>query len=123
MPVAIPDRFRLEVRLGRDGDIEAMTELFTDAVVRHTASGTETLSCADYRRRIAEAQRAFCSATTRIDDRTVAGDRVWTRATTHGIHRETGEARVVTWLIVQRFEGNRIAEQWVATLPGVDWQP
>ena len=46
---------------------------------------------------------------------------MWTRATSVGINRETGERAVVTWMLVQRIEGERIAEHWVATLPGVDW--
>lgn len=117
--VATSDRWWNDV--WRDGNIEAMAELFTDTVIRHTSTGTETLSRASYERRIADAQRALCSATTRVDDRTVDGDRVWTRATSRGINRETGEPALVTWLIIQRFEGARIAEQWVATLSGVDW--
>ncbi len=58
---------------------------------------------------------------TTIDDRAVDGDRVWTRATSKGINRETGERSLVTWLIVQRIDGGRIAEHWVATFTGVDW--
>ena len=58
---------------------------------------------------------------TTIDDRVVDGDRVWTRATSKGINRETGERSIVTWLLVQRIEGGRIAEHWVATFTGVDW--
>ena len=53
--------------------------------------------------------------------RVVDGDTVWTRATSNGINRETGERSVVTWLIVQRVVEGRITEQWVATFPGVDW--
>lgn len=117
--VAVSDRWWIEV--WRDGNVEAMTELFTDPVIRHTSSGTETIKRVVYQRRIAEAQRAFCCATTRIDDRTVAGDRVWTRATSRGVNKETGAPSLVTWLIVQRFEGTRIAEQWIATHAGVDW--
>ena len=47
---------------------------------------------------------------------------MWTRATSKGINQETGERSIVTWLLVQRLDGaGRIAEQWVATFPGVDW--
>jgi hypothetical protein len=58
---------------------------------------------------------------TTIDDRVVDGDTVWTRATSTGINRETGERSLVSWLLVQRVVEGRIAEQWVATFPGVDW--
>ncbi len=58
---------------------------------------------------------------TTIDDRVVAGDRVWTRATSRVINRETGEGSIVTWLLVQRISDGLIAEHWVATFTGVDW--
>jgi ketosteroid isomerase-like protein len=70
---------------------------------------------------LSEFQRVLSRAETVIEDRVVAGDRVWTRATSRGINRETGERSIVTWLIVQRVEDGRIAEHWVATFPGVDW--
>lgn len=117
--LAVSDRWWTDV--WRDGKVEAMAEIFTDPMTRHTASGSDTLRTAEYQRRIADTQRAFCCATTRIDDRTVDGDRVWTRATSRGVNKETGEPSLVTWMIVQRFEGDRIAEHWVATLAGVDW--
>ena len=60
--------------------------------------------------------------TTRIDDRVVDGDTVWTRATSSGINRETGERSLVSWLLVQRVVDGRIAEQWVATFSGVEWR-
>jgi len=104
-----------------DGDLDALTEMLTDPFVRHTSTGSETVTVADYRRRLADTQRALAKATTRIDDRAVVGDRVWTRATSRGVNRETGDQTLVTWLIVQRFDGDRIAEHWVATVAGVDW--
>ena len=73
------------------------------------------------RGRLAEAQRILSRVQTTIDDRVVDGDTVWTRATSTGINRETGERAVVTWLLVQRVADGRITEQWVATFPGVDW--
>jgi len=105
----------------RDGNVDAVLELFTDPFRRHSSTGTETLTPAAYRTRLGEVQRVLARAVTTIDDRVVAGDRVWTRATTRGLNLETGEQSVLTWLLVQRFEGDRIAEQWSATLPGVEW--
>ncbi len=117
--LAVSDRWWNDV--WRDGDLDCLEEILTDPFTRHAAGGSETLPRRTYRARIAEFQRALSRAITRIDDRTVDGDKVWTRATSHGINRETGEKAVVTWLLVQRFDGDRIAEHWVATLPGVDW--
>jgi ketosteroid isomerase-like protein len=117
--LAVSDRWWNEV--WRDNDLDALDTLLTNPFTRHTMTGSETLPATTYRARIAEFQRALSRATTRIDDRVVHGDRVWTRATSVGINRETGERAVVTWMLVQRIEGDRIAEHWVATLPGVDW--
>lgn len=105
----------------RDGRLDAIDELFTEPFVRHTGTGTEHESRAAYKRRLAEFQRVLSRVETTIDDRVVDGDRVWTRATSRGINRETGERSLVTWLLVQRIEDGRIAEQWAATFTGVDW--
>jgi hypothetical protein len=75
----------------RDGNLDAIDEIFTDPFVRHTGTGSERADLRAYKARISEFQR------------------VLTRAET------------VTWLIVQRIEDGRIAEHWVATFPGVDW--
>ncbi len=118
-PLAVSQRWWDEI--WRDGRIDAVDELFTEPLVRHTGSGTETATRAAYKARIAEAQRVLSRVQTTIDDRVVDGDTVWTRATSTGINRETGERSLVSWLLVQRVVEGRIAEQWVATFPGVDW--
>ena len=105
----------------RDGRLEAVDELFTEPFIRHTGTGTDHESRAAYKGRLAEFQRVLSRVETSIDDRVVAGDRVWTRATSRGINRETGERSIVTWLLVQRISDGLIAEHWVATFTGVDW--
>lgn len=105
----------------RDGRLDAVDELFTEPFIRHTGTGTDQESRAAYKGRLAEFQRVLSRVVTTIDDRVVAGDRVWTRATSRGINRETGDRSVVTWLLVQRISGGQIAEHWVATFTGVDW--
>ena len=117
--MAVSDRWWVEV--WRDGRIDALDEILADPFIRHTASGSETVARATYKARLAEFQRALSRAETRIDDRVVDGDRVWTRATSNGINRETGELAVVTWLLIQRIADGRIAEHWVATIAGIDW--
>lgn len=105
----------------RDGRLEVIDELFTEPFVRHTGTGTNLEGRAAYRARLAEFQRVLSRVETTVDDRVVDGDRVWTRATSRGINRETGERSLVTWLLVQRIADGRIAEHWVATFTGVDW--
>jgi hypothetical protein len=118
-PLAVSQRWWDDI--WRDGNVDAVDEIFTEPLIRHTGTGSETVTRSAYKGRIAEFQRVLSRVTTTIDDRVVDGDRVWTRATSRGINRETGERALVTWLIVQRIESGRIAEHWVATFPGVDW--
>jgi ketosteroid isomerase-like protein len=118
-PLAVSQRWWDEI--WRDGNLDAVDELFTEPLTRHTGSGTESTSRIAYKGRLAEAQRVLSRVRTTIDDRVVDGDKVWTRATSTGINRETGERALVTWLLVQRVVDGRISEQWVATFPGVDW--
>jgi hypothetical protein len=118
-PLAVSQRWWDEI--WRDGKIDAVDDLFTEPLTRHTGSGSEDVTRAAYKVRLAEAQRILSRVQTTIDDRVVDGATVWTRATSRGINRETGERALVTWLLVQRIDHGRIAEQWVATFPGVDW--
>ena len=101
----------------RDGNLDAVFDLFTDPFRRHASTGSETLTPREYRDRLANNHRLLARAATTI------GDRVWTRATTRGLNLETGERSVLTWLLVQRFEQDRIAEQWTATISGIEWEP
>ncbi len=117
--VAVSQRWWDEV--WRDGNLDAIDEIFTDPFTRHTGTGSERADLRAYKGRLSEFQRVMSRAETVINDRAVNGDRVWTRATSKGINRETGELSIVTWLLVQRIENDRIAEHWVATFPGVEW--
>jgi hypothetical protein len=105
----------------RDANFDVVDDILTDPFVRHTGAGTAVSSRADYKMMLAEFQRTLCRPQTTIDDRVISGDRIWTRATSRGFNRETGEPTVVTWLIVQRISGDRIAEHWLLTMRNVDW--
>ena len=116
---AISDRWWEEV--WRNGDLDAVDEILTDPFVRHTSLGTSVSPRSEYKSMLADFQRTLCRPATVIDDRLVGADTVWTRATSRGLNRETGEIAVVTWMLVQRMVGGRIAEHWVLTVRGVDW--
>jgi predicted SnoaL-like aldol condensation-catalyzing enzyme len=116
---AISDRWWSEI--WRDANIDAADELLADPFVRHSSLGTSVSSRAEYKAMLTEFQRTLCRPETRIDDRVVSGDRVWTRATSRGLNRETGEMAVVTWMLIQRITDGRIAEHWVLTVRGVEW--
>ena len=103
------------------GNLAALEDLCHDPCVRHTSQGTHTLSLADYRERIVQSLRVLHGAATTIDDLAVHGDRLWARATTRGINMETAGATTMTWLVCYRITDGKVAEAWIATLPGVDW--
>jgi len=103
-------------------DLGVVDELIGEPYVRHSSAGTRSLSRADFKRELKEAWQLLHDPATTIEDQVATGDKVWSRATTQGVNLDTGEASVVTWLIVHRLAGGRIVESWSATLPGVDWR-
>lgn len=116
---AISDRWWHEI--WRDGNLDAVDDVLADPFVRHSSVGSNVSSRKEYKKMLAEFQRTLCRPETTIDDRVVSRDRVWTRATSSGLNRETGENTVVTWMLVQRIADGRIAEHWVLTVRGVAW--
>lgn len=105
----------------RDGDLDVIRQIYTDPFVRHSGVGNQLLGHDGYIAMVADFQRTLCRPVTTIDDRVLHGDHIWTRATSRGLNRETGEPTVVTWMLIQRVAGDRIAEQWALTARGIDW--
>ncbi len=103
-------------------DVSVIDEVFAEPYVRHSSGGTRSLRRDDLKREFREAWRLLHDSVTTVDDRAIAGDRVWTRATTTGVNLDTGEPSLLTWLVVHRVEDGRFVEAWTATLPGVDWR-
>jgi hypothetical protein len=103
-------------------DLAVIDELIAEPYIRHSSSGTRALTRAEFKREVQQAWQLLHDPATTIDDQVAAGDRVWTRATTAGVNLDTGEKSVLTWLVVHRLVGGRLAESWSATLPGVDWR-
>ena len=106
-----------------EGDLSVVDEVCADPYIRHTGVGSERLSRAEHKERLRHTRQVMRGAVTTIDDQVVDGDKVWTRATSHGLNRETGENTVVTWMLIQRIADGRIAEHWVLTVRGVQWAP
>ena len=106
----------------RAGDLDVVHELCTDPYIRHTGTGSETLSLADYKKKLAQTQRVLRNATTTIDDEVVDGDKVWSRATSRGVNLEGDTANVITWMVIHRIEDGKLAEVWALTQSGIDWE-
>jgi len=105
----------------RDGRVDVVDEIFADPFVRHVGHGTIGTRRAEYKSMLAEFQRTLFRPTTTIDDRVVDGDKVWTRATSKGTNRATGEPTTLTWMLIQRIADGRIVEHWLVTVRDVNW--
>ena len=103
-------------------DLGVIDELIAEPYVRHSSSGTRSMTRAEFKREVSSSWQLLHDAATTVDDQVTSADRVWTRATTTGVNLDTGETSVVTWLVVHRLADGRIVESWSATLPGVDWR-
>ena len=106
----------------RESHVGALDELMADPYIRHNAAGTERLSRAELKDAFVQYQRVLRSPVTSVDAFARNGDTLFVRATSRGLNIETERPQVVTWMLAYRFEGLRIAEGWVATLPDVDWE-
>ena len=108
-------------RVWLERDLDALEDLVTDTVVRHTAEGTQSLTRDEYRRRIAGAFEAVRATEVSIDSVTADGPLAWVRLTVRGVSLATAAPMSLAWLGQYRIEGGRIAELWALHQPGADW--
>ena len=108
-------------RVWLERDLDALEDLVTDPIVRHTAEGTETLTRLELRRRLAGAFEAVRASEVSIDALVADGDAVWVRLTLRGVSLATAAPMSLAWLAQYRIEGGRIAELWALHQPGADW--
>jgi ketosteroid isomerase-like protein len=108
-------------RVWGEGDLDALDEILTDPYTRHTSAGSETISRASYKAKLANSQRLLYRPDTTVEDEVVVGDKIWTRATSTGLNLDTGEVATITWMTIHRVESGRLAEAWIAALVGVKW--
>ena len=106
----------------REDDLSVVDQLCTDPYIRHTGMGTERLSLAEYKKKLAQTTRVLKGAVTTIDDFVVDGDKVWSRATSRGVNLDTVDKSVMSWIVVHRIEDGKLAEVWAATVAGVEWE-
>lgn len=108
-------------RIWLERDLDALEDLVTDPVVRHTAEGTQSLTRLEYRRRLADAFEAVRATEVSIDSITADGPLAWVRLTLRGVSLATAAPLSLAWLGQYRVERGRIAELWALHQPGADW--
>ena len=108
-------------RVWLERDLDALEDLVTDPVVRHTAEGTQSLTRGEYRRRLADAFEAVRATDVSIDSITADGPLAWVRLTLRGVSLATAAPMSLAWLGQYRVESGRIAELWALHQPGADW--
>lgn len=105
----------------RDGRLDVLDEIITDPFTRHGSLGTQVVARAEYKTKMRQFQRTLHRAETDVQDMAVSDDRVWVRASSRGLNRETGEVALVSWLMVARVADGRFAEIWISPMAGVTW--
>jgi hypothetical protein len=117
----VVQRWLDEVWMG--GDLDVVDELVAPRYVRHGPSGTVVRDRDELRDDLRQYFRVLHKPVITVDDKAVAGDRVWTRLTIEGVDLEAGDTRVMSWLQVFRIDDDgRIAESWLLHATGVDWR-
>src|SRR5688572_29486221 len=104
------------------GDLALIDQLVADPYIRHNSAGTRRVSRAELKKDMVQYQRVLHAAVTTIDDYVIQGDdRIWIRATSRGANLETGDANLVTWLLIHRVVDGMLVESWSATISGIAW--
>jgi flavin reductase (DIM6/NTAB) family NADH-FMN oxidoreductase RutF/predicted ester cyclase len=105
------------------GEVDVLDDLVSAHYVRHARSG-ELIGIEDVKASIGAARRAFPDMVTNIEEIIESGDKVVVRWSSTGTHvgelahfSGTGQRMRVEGVNIQRFDGDRIAEEWVSWSP------
>ena len=108
-------------RVWLERDLDALDQLISDPIVRHTAEGTRSLTRREMRRQLASAFETVRATEVSIDAICADGPTVWIRLTMRGVSLATAAQMSLAWLAQYRIEGGLIAELWALHQPGADW--
>jgi len=118
-PIAVVEQW--QERGWGEGDLDAVDDLIGQSFTRHTASGTTTRSREQLKDDLRNYQRALHKPSISVHERTVDGDRVWSRTTMRGCNLETGEERTVDALQIHRVVDGLIVEAWSLHAAAANW--
>ena len=104
-----------------EGDMGAVDDLVTEPFVRHGIGGTVRRSHKELKHDLGEYRKALGRPAIDVRDRTVDGDKVWSRTTMRGAHSITGEPRRIDFIQIHRVADGRIVEVWTLHATDVDW--
>ena len=103
------------------GKLDEIEAIFTNPYIRHTAGGNDSRTWTQMRHDVVQYRRTLRGASVHFDDQAVVGQKVWTRLTASGISIDTQEPVTMSFLQLHRIEDNRLAEVWLLSAPGVNW--
>lgn len=118
-PISIIEQW--DERAWGNCDTSAVDDLVGEKFVRHGQSGTVVRSREELKQDLRQYKKALGTPIIEVLDRTVDGDKVWSRTRLRGAHLETGELRTVERLQIHRIEDGRIVEVWLLTASDVEW--
>lgn len=108
-------------RIFLERDLDSLHTIVTDPFTRHTSDGTRRFTVDELRSHLRDAISTFRVEDITFDDIATVGDRVWMRATLHGVSLAAMAPFSITWLAQYRVEHDRIAESWSLHQTNLDW--
>ncbi len=103
------------------GNVDLMVDMSTVNVVMHRPGGVNINGHAGFREMVEGYLTAFPGCQIAIEDQIAEGDKVVTRATFTGTHNgdlqgiaPTGKTVTVAVTFIDRFEGDKLAEDWTS---------
>ncbi len=102
-------------------DLSVLGDLHTDPTIRHTLTGTQTLTIAELAAQLTDGLQTIRGEDFTLDALTVVDDTAWVRLTLRGISLAAMTPMNYTWMAQYRLDGGKIAETWALHQANLDW--
>ncbi|MBX3430983.1 MAG: nuclear transport factor 2 family protein [Hyphomonadaceae bacterium] len=117
---------RWDIQVWREGRYDLVPDCLNERYVRHEQTGVRAgdriVTREEYTAEIRQL-RTLPNLTFEVHERSIVGDRVWTRFTMTWTDGQTGEPRSRTGLQEYRIENGKLAETWVLLSPNESHWP